>query len=308
MVSCLQCRDGSYGTLEYEDPQGQGAEFANVLCIAFSPFDDFSELIQKDPSIPAVFVGLKKRSEGERWDLLESIWKQFWQHFESCLNAERKRKLWREAIEILRMDPTFREERIEAFMDEAESYSGSTVARRVKKQIRDTFGRLSSGHKVVLLIVTSCVAEIEERSVVFLDEPENHLHPPLLSALIRALSNLLTDRNGVAIVSTHSPVVLQEIPRNCVWKLDRRHKPRRLRQETFGATIGSLTDEVFRLDVEDSGFHKILEDRAQSVGAGDSQRSDAEANYRKIMASFGNQLGEEARILLWTLLTSQEEE
>ena len=310
MVRCLQHRNGPYGRLEYQDPQGQGAEFANVLCIAFSPFDDFAELIQKNSTIPAVFVGLNKRAQKEGWDLLEDIWNQFWQHFENCLIAERKRKLWREAIEILRSDPTFREENIQSFMDDSENYSGKKVDDSVKKRIREIFRKLSSGHKVVLLIVTSCVAEIEERSVVFLDEPENHLHPPLLSALIRALSNLLMDRNGMAIVSTHSPVVLQEVPRSCVWKLDRRHEPRRLRQETFGATIGALTDEVFRLDAEDSGFHKLLKDRVRSIELTDStaDESTAKKDYRKILESFGNQLGDEARMLLWSLVADRGEE
>lgn len=48
---------------------------------------------------------------------------------------------------------------------------------------------------------------------MLIDEPEGHLHPPLLSAFVRALSELLVNRNGVAIIATHSPVVLQEVPR-----------------------------------------------------------------------------------------------
>ena len=59
------------------------------------------------------------------------------------------------------------------------------------------------------------------RTLVLLDEPEAHLHPPLLSAFTRALSDLLIYRNGVAIIATHSPVVLQEVPKSCVWKLRR---------------------------------------------------------------------------------------
>lgn len=54
-----------------------------------------------------------------------------------------------------------------------------------------------------------------------LDEPESHLHPPLLSAFIRSLSELLILRNGVAIIATHSPVILQEVPKRCAWILNR---------------------------------------------------------------------------------------
>jgi len=73
----------------------------------------------------------------------------------------------------------------------------------------DTFrklGKLSSGHAIVLLTITRLV-ELDERSLVLIDEPEVHLHPPLLSAFVRALSDLLIELNGVAIVATHSPVM-----------------------------------------------------------------------------------------------------
>ena len=86
------------------------------------------------------------------------------------------------------------------------------------------------------------------KTLVLLDEPESHLHPPLLSAFIRALSNLLYDRNGVAIVATHSPVVLQEIPRSCISKIQRVGLVTNIKMpdiETFGENVGVLTREVF---------------------------------------------------------------
>ncbi|MEK5757114.1 AAA family ATPase, partial [Acinetobacter variabilis] len=74
------------------------------------------------------------------------------------------------------------------------------------------FGQLSSGHKIVLLILTRLVETVDEATLVLIDEPESHLHPPLLSAFMSALTELLEDRNGVAIIATHSPVVVQEVP------------------------------------------------------------------------------------------------
>ncbi|HDR1506241.1 TPA: ATP-binding protein, partial [Pasteurella multocida] len=120
---------------------------------------------------------------------------------------------------------------------------------------------MSSGHAFVLLTITQLVAKVEEKTLVLLDEPESHLHPPLLSAFIRTLSELLDNRNAIAIVATHSPVVLQEIPKSCIWKIVRtgiETKAYRLVTETFGENIGILTREVFGLEVEKSGFHKLL--------------------------------------------------
>ncbi|MDK7046806.1 AAA family ATPase, partial [Escherichia coli] len=96
---------------------------------------------------------------------------------------------------------------------------------------------------------------------VLIDEPESHLHPPLLSAFIRALSDLLLDRNGLSIIATHSPVVLQEVPKRCVWKINRSRlstESRRPDIETFGENVGILTREVFGLEVVKSGFHDLL--------------------------------------------------
>lgn len=112
------------------------------------------------------------------------------------------------------------------------------------------FGRLSSGHKIVLLTITRLVETVEERSLVLIDEPETHLHPPLLSAFVRSLSGLLINRNGVAIIATHSPVVLQEVPRSCVWKVRRSGRVTEVERpeiETFGENVGILTREVFGL-------------------------------------------------------------
>lgn len=142
--------------------------------------------------------------------------------------------------------------------------------------------------------MTQLVATVEEKTLVLLDEPESHLHPPLLSAFIRALSNLLDNRNGVAIIATHSPVVLQEIPKSCVWKIERTRKrtdPFRPQIETFGENVGVLTREVFGLEVIKSGFHNLL---TKQVETGKS--------YDEILFEFNEQLGTEARVLLKTLI------
>ena len=157
----------------------------------------------------------------------------------------------------------------------------------------NTFNKLSSGHKIILLTITRLVETVEERSLVLLDEPEAYLHPPLLSAFIRALSDLLVKRNAVAIIGTHSPVVLQEVPKSCVWKLRRQGAnaiAERLEIESFGENVGVLTQEVFGLEVTDSGFHKLLRKFANEFGS-----------YEEAALKLGNQLGLEAKAILRNL-------
>jgi predicted ATP-binding protein involved in virulence len=115
-----------------------------------------------------------------------------------------------------------------------------------------------------------------------------------LSSFIRALSNLLVQRNGVAIVATHSPVVLQEVPRSCVWVLRRTGQvvtAERPDVETFGENVGTLTHEVFQLEVTESGFHKLLADAAHT------------SSYQEIISRFNNRLGSEGRAIARALTT-----
>ncbi len=168
------------------------------------------------------------------------------------------------------------------------------MSEEVKKNAELEFSKLSSGHEVIVLTLVQLIEKITERTLVILDEPKNHLHPPLLAAFVRAFSELLIDRNGVAIVATHSPVILQEVPKSCVWKINRVGREvsaERLEIESFGATIGALTHEVFGLEVRQSGFHKMLIDEVQKG-----------KSYDDIVGDFNNELGDEARALLQTLM------
>src|SRR5262249_16787350 len=150
----------------------------------------------------------------------EALTKDFTRSVSNC-EVDR----WRKCLKMLESDPLFKDDDIASLADEGDE-------KKLKARARATFKDLSSGHKIVLLTITRLVEEVQEKPLVLIDEPEAHLHPPLLSAFIRALSDLLVSRNGVAIIATHSPVVLQEVPKSCVWKIRRvdrliqRNRPR----------------------------------------------------------------------------------
>lgn len=169
-----------------------------------------------------------------------------------------------------------------------------------RKRARKIFGKMSSGHKIVLLTMSRLVELVEERSLVLVDEPEAHLHPPLLSAMIRCLSDLLINRNGVAIIATHSPVVLQEVPRHCVWRMRRSGREMRIERpdrETFGENVGTLTQAIFGLEVTDSGFHTMIR-----------QAVDDGLSYAAILERFDGQLGDEARAIARSLIATRDGE
>ena len=137
--------------------------------------------------------------------------------------------------------------------------------------------------------MTKLVEVVEEKTLVILDEPELHLHPPLMAAFNKALGYLMQNRNGVSIISTHSPVFVQESPKSAVHLMFRAGKSIKIENpiiETYGENIGELTHEIFRLEYEKSSFVHDIEEQVQ-----------ANENIADVFSYFRGQLGYEARAL-----------
>ena len=280
--------------------------FANIVSVTFSAFDDFPVIPRPKNATKGVQytnIGLRKvgivgekggRKYGPVTRLPDELSKDFIDSAKICSLGDRRSR-WLEALQTLESDPLFEESGVSRLPESSSEKFG--------KRAGKIFRELSSGHKIVLLTLTKLVEEVEERTLILMDEPETHLHPPLLAAFVRALSDLLINRNGVAIIATHSPVVLQEVPQSCVWRI-RRHGgnavAERVQIETFAEHVGRLTHEVFGLEVTESGFHKMI---ADAVEPGD--------DVNAIGHKFDHKIGSEGRALLSALLannhTSDEE-
>nr|WP_206328402.1 AAA family ATPase [Streptomyces sp. S3(2020)] len=209
------------------------------------------------------------------------------------LNGARLER-WLKAVATLGSDALFRDAQVAAAAPLVAGIPGLASV-----DPKALFNGLSSGHKIVLLAITRLADLVSERTLVLIDEPETHLHPPLLAAFIRALSDLLVDRNGVAIIATHSPVVLQETPRKCVWKVHRSGdvmKAERPVAETYGENVGILTHEAFGLEITRSGFHQVVQ-----------QAVDDGMAYEEIITRFEGQLGGEGRSLARALVALRDQ-
>jgi predicted ATPase len=277
------------GTLSFSlgDDKQEAPRFANLIDVAFSVFDDFEPPTDAGTSsgIRYSYIGLRRRqdeSEPSRPKSLDEFADEFVRSTFTCLRSSRQR-YWLSAMAVLEADPIFAAMELSQ-IDETQS----------EEALSKLFRRASSGHKIVLLTMTRLVELVSERTLVLIDEPEAHLHPPLAASFIRALSALLTSRNGVAILATHSPVMLQEVPRDCVWLLFRSGsniEAERSQVETFAENLGVLTREVFRLEITKSGYHTII-----------SNAADRHSTLEALLADFRGHLGAEGRALarvLW---------
>ncbi len=125
--------------------------------------------------------------------------------------------------------------------------------------IEENFYSLSSGQKIMLHIFTQVIVSITEDSLLLIDEPEIHLHPNAISSFMRMLNMLLTKFNSFAIISTHSPIVLQEIPSKYVKIFDNNEfYETKLWEECFGENISKIIANVFNVRSDESNYKSFF--------------------------------------------------
>lgn len=281
-----------YGKFDFL--QNEAAHFSKVVVISFNSFDNLPSPNEEELAIPVCIYGwdtykeykVKKSAnvhidsydEKEKWEgrIAERI--------RGCRYGTKKERMFR-TLSNLESDPIFHDADIKSLLKVPEN----SLLQAVKK----IYNSLSSGHRVILLTAVHLVDSVDEETLVLMDEPESHLHPPLLSAFIRTLSDLLKNRNAVAILATHSPIVLQEVPKSCVYQLVRSGDEINIFHpeiETFGEDVQTLTKEVFRLEVMATGFYQFIAD------IGEQHSSEEYADILKNI--FHNQLGSEGKAIL----------
>jgi len=285
--------------VENEDLE-ESQTFANLISVSFSAFDEMdprSEDSGITSGIRYSYIGLKRQpDEGKTSQSLKES-AELQDEFVISLAECKSRGVierWKRALFTLESDPNFKRVGIVELIELAKSAQSKAI-------ISEKFKMLSSGHKIVLLTITKLIERLQERTLLIMDEPETHLHPPLLSAFIRAISDLMIEMNGVSIVATHSPVILQEVPRTCAWKLNLSGiilVADRPEQETFGENVGILTNDVFRLETTESGFYAML---LRVI-------KDTNYDYDAVLEKFDYQLGMEARSIVMAEIASKENE
>lgn len=242
-------------------------QFGSVIAVSYSAFDTFDlpgrsdiERARVDRSgdlFGYAYCGLRAYTREQKsattaprgLKTIDEIGHEFAKAVERA-NDKQRAKLFRNAMSPLAREPSL--QRI-GF--------ASALLGQPDRLVR-LFEEMSAGHKIVVNMVAQLVAQLERRSLVLIDEPESHLHPPLLAALLRSVRVVLGDRDLFAIIATHSPVVLQETPAQHV-RILRRFEDRTEvgvpEIETFGENVGMLTREVFNLDSSATDYHHVLD-------------------------------------------------
>lgn len=267
-------------------------DFSNAIFISFSIFDKNGYYESSDSAKEYYYVGAKTQELKTKSQ--EDLSSEFYETVKGVLSKKRHYYLHR-MLEILSADNNLKDfgliNILNDFIDKTQNNEDVEECGILFSEI---FDNLSSGHQIILLSLTKIVELIVEKTLIIIDEPETHLHPPLLSAFIRALSEISIAENAVVILATHSPVVLQEVPKSCV-SIIRRYgtqiKITRPRFETFGENVGVLTEEVFGLEIPKTGFHMLLKKIVEET-----------PDYEIILDRFNNELSIEAKSIIRTYI------
>lgn len=249
--------------------------FSSVIAVSYSAFDTFEVpqriLLENSDANPIgdaesttffgyTYCGLRRfndHASGASWELksINELNTELSTAFK--LACERGNSSFAEALADLNRDPSF-------------GRAGITLTDWVEKETlsEEELRKLSAGQKIVLNIIVQLSAHLRTRSLVLIDEPETHLHPPLLASLLRGIQRLLDSFDAFAVIATHSPVVLQEVPAKDVRMIERFGDTATViapQRETFGSNLGELTHEIFRLDNTVADYRAVIRQLAETM-------------------------------------------
>lgn len=235
--------------------------FSKIIAVSYSAFDQF-ERPQRKRTFSYVYCGLK---DGNGYLSPKNLERRVATAIEKIVTTGRER-VWVKVMENL-IDADYLEAITEAIFDRQE----------FSAFVENKDGRLSSGQSIMMYVVTEMLANIRHDSLVLFDEPEMHLHPTAIVGLIKGLNIILSRFNSYAILATHSPIILQEIPSKFVRVFERIGSTphvRGLGLESFGENITVITKEVFGAVEAEPLYKKVLRDLAK-----DRTRDEIEALF-----------------------------
>ena len=149
---------------------------------------------------------------------------------------------------------------------------------------------------MLVLSMTLVIANIEKESLLLIDEPETHLHPNAIANLMRMLNLLLETYDSYAIIATHSPLVLQELPSSNIIILERDKDVLSVRPpviECFGASVSNIIDDTFDVRSNESSYKTILKNALEYM------------SEEQVLQFFDNELSLNAMIYLRTIAGGQ---
>lgn len=240
--------------------------FNRIIAVSYSIFDNFTR-----PNAKQIFsykyIGIKD-SKG----------------IKSNINII---KSYLDSLTILHTDPvkfSFWKQIIRRLLDCDEEFIKQLLNVTVEEGLM-----LSAGTSMLVCILTEILAYISEETLLIFDEPETHTHPNATLNLIHIIYDILEEYNSYAIIATHSPIIIQEIPSKYVHIIERIGDIpyiRKLDIESFGENLSTITSHIFNTPNIDQ-IHKKYFDKMATL-----------KTYDENLQIFDNKLSLNAKLYL----------
>ncbi|MEI2454761.1 AAA family ATPase [Lysobacter firmicutimachus] len=227
--------------------------FTRIIAISYSAFDRFKRP-PPDSSSSYVYCGIRNDKGGlSRASLVET-----YRRNQNRIRDRGGQADWTRHMQAI-------------LGDLSEQLTVSLKAEISSASIDDAaLSLLSSGQSILAHFVTALLAWIQPNSIVLFDEPETHLHPNAVASLFLVLAEILEEFDSYAVVATHSPVVIQEIPAKRVLVFEREQNvtvANPLLLESFGESVTELTKHVFETIEVETLYRRTLKKLAQEESA-----------------------------------------
>ncbi|HFO1035178.1 TPA: ATP-dependent endonuclease [Bacillus paranthracis] len=240
--------------------------FDKVIAISYSVFDEFERPRNDDRTFSYKYCGIRDNEN-------------------KILSQQDMKIKFKESLKEIREAGL--EEKWRSILNEIIEPEHRNI---LETLVEDTEGvQLSSGQNLIITTITEVIANITPESILLFDEPETHLHPNAISNLMRMLNLLLEEFNSYAIISTHSPIILQEIPAKYVNVFERNNytpSVRNLHVECFGDNLTNITNEVFEVSNVESNYKNWFDNIVKTL------------EYEQILELFTNPLSYNAMTYL----------
>ncbi|HDS1738365.1 AAA family ATPase [Pseudomonas putida] len=162
---------------------------------------------------------------------------------------------------------------------------------------RGTERALSLGQQSFINFCLIALANAGPSSAFIIDEPENFLHPNLISRFMRTLNKILEATQSIAIIATHSPFVVREVQSaqvHVMWESEGLIKVSHPRLQTLGANVASISNEVFGDDLPTHLYEELL-----------VHAKNQSSTFTEALQKYSGELSTEALMLLHKKMDSE---
>ena len=125
---------------------------------------------------------------------------------------------------------------------------------------------MSSGETMFIFAISDILANIRNDTLLFFDEPEQHLHPHAISQLLKTIFEILERFQSYAIIATHSALVVREMVAENVYVFSRNQNilnVSKIGYECFGEDISVISDVIFKNLNDEKRYEKFIADTAE---------------------------------------------